>query len=763
MAAATTASALSPGQQQQGHYLKSASSTTGISSGPTSFHPKSQSAPNQLPVHPSQYRQHQFQPHQPTDALLHQQSFAFASSDGSSSGVGADPDQPLSVRIQQLPTPRTSMSSGASSPPETLSPSAHSLSPTQARHPQQLHPTNTSSSHHYASHSSSTPPSVRPDFQSTLASNFTSPIHSNNGSGIQGGVNSNAPYTRSPLAYQTQAYLSSPPAHGPKLAPSLFEPSSSTSPLAGSSIYNMNGSVGASTTATAASTSSTTMGGRVLFQAQQNEYEQQHQQQLLWQDEKDMQKKSARSNTNSFLPPALNKVVQSAMEAVNVPTSPNSSHSLPSSRMSTIPEASGPSGPTVSAFAPRSSVRSRLGPSSILGLIAKVYKATQLPLICLSWYFSSAVTNNLGKQILNQFSYPVTLTFVQFWFMAVFCFMAGAVFKMTTLRSPSRAIVQLTAPLVGFQVIGHVFSSVAISRVPLSVVHTVKALTPLFTVLFYRVVLGTTYSRAVYLSLVPLTAGVMLACRMSLEFNNLVGLFCALLSTLVFVTQNVFTKKILSSSKTKQQQHQELHGMGGLGNRESASGSGLDPVDEVGSQMPKLDKINILFYSSTMAAVCMIPMWFYAEGGHLMFGEDPLGDGMRAGAGAAGHTVERSGWGHISWLLFLNGVSHFFQNIFAFSVLALTSPVTYSIASLIKRIVVIVASIVYFHQTLGATQWTGVCLTFWGLWMYNSAKNAAKVNPSSGILATTKVGRRMSRGFGRGLLDSDAQLEHQRK
>ncbi|KAF9991337.1 hypothetical protein BGZ79_004660, partial [Entomortierella chlamydospora] len=59
--------------------------------------------------------------------------------------------------------------------------------------------------------------------------------------------------------------------------------------------------------------------------------------------------------------------------------------------------------------------------------------------------------------------------------------------------------------------------------------------------------------------------------------------------------------------------------------------------------------------------------------------------------------------------------------------------------------------------TLGITQWTGVCLTFWGLWMYNSAKNAAKVNPASGILANTKVGRRMSRGFGRGLLDSELE------
>ncbi|KAF9929709.1 suppressor of loss of ypt1 [Linnemannia zychae] len=509
------------------------------------------------------------------------------------------------------------------------------------------------------------------------------------------------------------------------------------------------------------------MGGRAMFQSlHQHEFEsqqQQQQQQDQLENEKEQQKKDARSaiqGVSVFLPPVVNqsltKVVQSAKDAVS-PSSPHSKTSLPFGRHASA-SSSGLSdmvGVSVSsAYAPRStatSLRQRLSPSSLMQIL-------KLPLICLSWYMSSAVTNNIGKQIMNQFRYPVTLTFVQFWFVSIFCYLAAAGFNMTRIRYPSRSIIEMTAPLVGFQVVGHVFSSVAISRVPLSVVHTVKALTPLFTVIFYRVVLGTTYNKAIYLSLVPLTAGVMLACRMSLEFNNLVGLTSALLSTLVFVMQNVFTKKILSGNKSKVSSGHEEHGMGGLGNRESistTSASGSDPVDAAlsghhgigGGSNQKLDKINILFYSATMAAICMIPMWLYTEGWHLMFSEDPLG-----------HTSGSTGtWMGIGWLLFLNGVSHFFQNFLAFSVLALTSPVTYSIASLIKRIVVIVASIIYFHQTLGLTQWTGVCLTFWGLWMYNSAKNAAKVNPASSILANTKVGRRVSRGFGKGLLDSEIE------
>ncbi|KAF9101108.1 suppressor of loss of ypt1 [Mortierella sp. GBA35] len=766
MAATVTAFPLSQQQQQQQHFQSAKGSrlSTRISSG--TAHSSSSATP--------------------TGAVATAHSGATMATNGSSVSASASAsalfdtlatpgqrspsdDTPLSVSVKQLPTPRTSISSGANSPPEGLSPNSHSRSNSHSQSSNTLLQTPTHTRHQasqYHSSSSFHTPS-NSDHPSTLAS---SPFA--HGDSDQNHSN-NLLYARSPLSNmrpsspvlgskQPVARLDTTPA-------SLLSTNSAlqvgmSSATLGSGLFNGGGvpSGGVSSISTATSPSSNTLGGRAVFQSfHHHEYEsqqQQQQQQDHLENERELQKKNARSAINSvsvFLPPALNhslnKVVQSAKDAVS-PSSPHSKTSLPFGRHAGASSSSGLSDmgmgavPVSSAYAPRStatSLRQRLSPGTLMQVL-------KLPLICLCWYMSSAVTNNIGKQIMNQFRYPVTLTFVQFWFVSIFCYMAAAGFNMTRIRPPSRAILEMTGPLVGFQVVGHVFSSVAISRVPLSVVHTVKALTPLFTVLFYRVVLGTTYSRAIYLSLVPLTAGVMLACRMSLEFNNMVGLTCALLSTLVFVMQNVFTKKILSSNKGKQTQsssHEE-HGMGGLGNKESistSSNSGSDPVDAALGGNQKLDKINILFYSATMAAICMIPMWLYAEGWHLMFSEDPLG-----------HESGSTGtWTSISWLLFLNGVSHFFQNFLAFSVLALTSPVTYSIASLIKRIIVIVASIIYFHQTLGLMQWTGVCLTFWGLWMYNSAKNSAKVNPASGILASTKAGRRMTRGFGRGLLDSE--------
>ena len=76
---------------------------------------------------------------------------------------------------------------------------------------------------------------------------------------------------------------------------------------------------------------------------------------------------------------------------------------------------------------------------------------------------------------MNQFRYPVTLTFVQFFFVASFCalFMSPLV-GFSKFRPPTRAIFNATLPMGAFQVGGHIFSSMAISRIPVSTVHTIK-------------------------------------------------------------------------------------------------------------------------------------------------------------------------------------------------------------------------------------------------------------------------------------------------
>lgn len=96
-------------------------------------------------------------------------------------------------------------------------------------------------------------------------------------------------------------------------------------------------------------------------------------------------------------------------------------------------------------------------------------------LLCSLWYMSSAMSSNTGKAILTHFRYPVTLTFVQFGFVAGYCLLfMSPVVPFSKLRRPTAAIIRNTAPMAVFQVGGHIFSSFAMSRIPVSTVHTIK-------------------------------------------------------------------------------------------------------------------------------------------------------------------------------------------------------------------------------------------------------------------------------------------------
>ncbi|KZT59501.1 TPT-domain-containing protein [Calocera cornea HHB12733] len=306
--------------------------------------------------------------------------------------------------------------------------------------------------------------------------------------------------------------------------------------------------------------------------------------------------------------------------------------------------------------------------------------------LCALWYTSSAMASNTAKPLLNLYRYPVTLTILQFGFVAAYCaIFFSPIWKLTTLRSPTKAILKSTIPMALFQVGGHIFSSMAISRVPVSTVHTIKALSPLFTVGAYAFVFGVTYSPRTYLSLVPLTVGVMLACTFDMSASSAWGLLCAFGSTLVVVSSNIFFKKIMPSKPTN--------------------------APHLPGPSHKLDKLNLLFYTSSLAFAMMVPLWLYSDVSRLWVDLTTVDE-----------SKPENRMSSAAYYLFLNCTVHFAQNLIAFALLSITSPVTYSIASLVKRIAVICIAILYFNQSVHPIQAAGILLAGVGLWMYNNAK-----------------------------------------
>lgn len=333
----------------------------------------------------------------------------------------------------------------------------------------------------------------------------------------------------------------------------------------------------------------------------------------------------------------------------------------------------------------------------------------RIAVLCFFWYSSSALTNNTSKQIMGLYSIPVTLTWVQFGFVALYCFLFSKYTLPPTkrIRPLDLSMARQTAVISLFQITSHVFSSVALTRVTVSFAHTIKALSPLFTVLFYRFIYQIAYSSQVYVSLIPLTLGVMLVCAARLQFDY-VGFLCALAATVIFVVQNIVSKKILVANQPV------------LGPSLPSVSRMTGPIT---TNTSKLNKMNMLFYCGTLSFVFMIPIWLYYEGAELLVKPGspnfvPLHPGRGMNSSRFMFVVQ------VVFLMAVNGVTHFSQNLFAFSLLAMVSPVHYSVASLCKRIAVISASIVWFNDYVDTYQIFGLLLTFFGLYLYQKARKS---------------------------------------
>ena len=264
------------------------------------------------------------------------------------------------------------------------------------------------------------------------------------------------------------------------------------------------------------------------------------------------------------------------------------------------------------------------------------------------------------------------------------------------IRRPSVAVIKTTLPLALFQVGGHLFSSNATQRIPVSLVHLIKGLSPLFTVFAYRIFYGIRYPAATYISLIPLTAGVMLACSGNHSFGGeFIGIMFALLAAIIFVTQNMFSKKLFNEAA-----------------RAEAEG--------VSDHSENLDKLNLLCFSSGMAFVLTSPIWFWSEGIAL------LKELLHEGAVGLRENETSFDHGRLTVEFVFNGTFHFGQNIMAFILLSMVSPVTYSVASLFKRVFVIMIAVIWFRDATTKSQAVGITLTFLGLYLYDRSNEGSK-------------------------------------
>ncbi|KAH7413422.1 triose-phosphate transporter family-domain-containing protein [Cadophora sp. MPI-SDFR-AT-0126] len=174
-----------------------------------------------------------------------------------------------------------------------------------------------------------------------------------------------------------------------------------------------------------------------------------------------------------------------------------------------------------------------------------------IPLRTKLFYLGTYLLLNLAltihsKMLFAQFKFPFLLTAFHTGATSIGCYML----MLSGYIKPSNLSLRDNMIIVAFSMLCTI--NIAISNVSLALVSVafhqiVRSLSPVFTVVVYKVWFGREYSRATWISCIPITVGVSMVAYGELDYTA-IGFALTLLGVVLAVTKSVVTNRLMTGS-----------------------------------------------------------------------------------------------------------------------------------------------------------------------------------------------------------------------
>ncbi|KAJ0571282.1 putative triose phosphate/phosphoenolpyruvate translocator, sugar phosphate transporter [Helianthus annuus] len=279
------------------------------------------------------------------------------------------------------------------------------------------------------------------------------------------------------------------------------------------------------------------------------------------------------------------------------------------------------------------------------------------------------IAYGIPMRVLKVFPNPITVTTVQFAVGSVIVFL---MWTLNLHKRPKISGAQLLAilPLAMVHTLGNLFTNMSLGKVAVSFTHTIKAMEPFFSVVLSAMFLGEMPTPWVVTSLLPIAGGVALASMTEASFNW-AGFWSAMASNLSNQSRNVLSKKFMVKKEES------------------------------------LDNITLFSVITIMSFFLLAPVTLLTEGVRV----------TPAYLQSAGLNVKQV---YIRSLLAAI-CFHAYQQV-SYMILQRVSPVTHSVGNCVKRVVVIVTSVLFFRTPVSPINSIGTGVALAGVFLYSQVK-----------------------------------------
>lgn len=290
------------------------------------------------------------------------------------------------------------------------------------------------------------------------------------------------------------------------------------------------------------------------------------------------------------------------------------------------------------------------------------------------WYILNIGYNIYNKRILNAVPLPWTIGAIQLWVGLLYFFPLW----ITGIRkAPILSVdnVKNLLPVAFMHTAAHITAVISLGAGAVSFTHIVKAGEPFFTSVLSALLLKQYMPAPVYATLLPVVAGVGLASLKELSFSWL-SFGTAMGSNTASALRGIFSKKLMGKP-----------------------------------QGQNMNATNLYAVLTIMGALMLTPLAYVLEGNQ-----------WRAAIEAALSNPETTKKTLSIWAL-LSGLYYYTYNEVAFLTLDNVNPVTHAVGNTIKRVVIIIASVIVFKTNMTPLSIFGSGLAIGGVLLYSLAKD----------------------------------------